>query len=124
MGVGDIGNGNVYQKQTKGTRTWYAGSQNNTTVKDVSKSYLALLYNITSQGRRTGNRPTAKTLCLYPIWLQLSIHPPCLNIPSKYHPMIVHTTWAIPYQYNHATLSNIATPETTSLIIPKYPATI
>jgi len=48
-------------------------------------------------------------------------HSPCADVPSEPHPMISHTINITPYQYNHATSCDVATPQTTSLsyqIIP------
>jgi hypothetical protein len=38
--------------------------------------------------------------------------------------MIIHTTHPIPFQYNHATSSDVAIPQTSSPNIPHCPATV
>jgi hypothetical protein len=68
-----------------------------------------------SKERRKGNHPALPTLPLYTIHLPPSNHSSCSNIPSESHPMILHTTTITPYQYNYATLPDVATPRTTSL---------
>jgi len=54
------------------------------------------------------------TLSLYTIRLPPSNHSSCSDVPSKSHPIILHTTKITPYQYNHATSSDVTTPQTTS----------
>ena len=53
---------------------------------------LALLYKRTSKERRTGNPPTLNNLSLYTLHLPPSNHSLCLDIPSEYSTMILHTT--------------------------------
>jgi len=38
------------------------------------------------------------------------------RVPPESHPIILPTTSAFPYHYNHATLSDVATPQSTSFI--------
>jgi len=83
--------------------------------QDKSRSWfkvvLALLYKRTSKERRKGNPPTPTTLSLYTVCLPPSNHSPCSDVPSEPHPMILHTINIISYQYNHATSSDVATPQ-------------
>jgi hypothetical protein len=55
------------------------------------------------------------TLSVYTYHLLPLNHPSCPNVPSESYPMILHTIRITPYQYNHATSPDIATPVTTFL---------
>jgi len=124
LDVGDIGNNNVISKQDEWARNSYRGDQDNTEVEAVSKSAVALLYKRTSKERKKDNPPTANNLSLYTVHLLPSNHSPCSDVPSKSFAMIFHTVNLIPYQQNHATSTDVATPGTTIFslqIIPPPP---
>jgi len=53
-------------------------------------------------------------LSLYSVRRPLSNQSPCTDVSSESHHMVLHTTNITPYQYNHATSSDVATPQATS----------
>ena len=74
-----------------------------------------------SKERSKGNPPTPTTLSSYTICLPPSNHSSCSDITSESHPMISYTANTSPYRYNHATLPDIATPQTTFLSYQTIP---
>jgi hypothetical protein len=64
-----------------------------------------------SKERRKGNPLTPTTLSLYTIHLSHSNHSSCSDVPSKSHPIIIHTTAITPDQHNHATSREVAPPQ-------------
>jgi hypothetical protein len=69
-----------------------------------------------SKQRRKGNAPAPTTLSVYTVRLPPSNHCSRSDVPSESHPMILHTTSKTLYQYNHTISSNVATPQSTSLL--------
>jgi len=109
------------ENKTPDTQSSYRGKRGKPKVDTVAESWLALLYNRTSNEIRKEYHSIPPTLAAYTIHPPPGNHSLCSDVPSESHRMILHTTTITPYQYNHATLSNVATPQTTILsqqIIP------
>ena len=109
--VGDIGNSNMVSEH------WVRGSMfvSRKSRQDRSRSCFKVItcfaIQENEQREKKGNPPAPRTLGWNTVRLPPSNHSSCSDVPSKPHPMILHTINITPYQYNHATSSDVATPQ-------------